>query len=61
MRNSPSFHITMMMAQLLEVNFLNFLNFLNFFDFLNFPRLPYFFIICLTTNHKCMTMVTTMP
>ena len=57
----------MMMAQLLEVNFLNFfdflnfLNFLNFFDFLNFPRLPYFFIICLTTNHKCMTMVTTMP
>lgn len=58
MRNSPSFHITMMMAQLLEVNFLNFLN---FFDFLNFPRLPYFFIICLTTNHKCMTMVTTMP
>lgn len=58
MRNSPSFHITMMMAQLLEVNFLNILN---FFDFLNFPRLPYFFIICLTTNHKCMTMVTTMP
>lgn len=55
MRNSSSFHITMMMAQLLEVNFLN------FFDFLNFPRLPYFFIICLTTNHKCMTMVTTMP